>query len=61
MGGVSQQLEQFAASAEPLVLQLRDTTPAERSAAHSWVEKHEEASVRAWEHVSVTIDGERVL
>lgn len=59
--GVSQQLEQFAASAEPRVLRLRDTTPAERSAAHGWVEKHELASVRSWEHVSVTIDGERVL
>ena len=59
--GISEQLAQFAASAEPLQLQLRDTTAAERSAAHSWVEKHELASVRSWEHVSVTIDGERVL
>ena len=59
--GVSDQLAQFVASAEPLQLQLRDTTAAERSAAHSWVEKHDLASVRSWEHVSVTIDGERVL
>ena len=61
MGSVSDQLEQFAAAAEPQQLLLRDTTPAERSAAHSWVEKHEEPSVRAWEHVSVTIEGARVL
>lgn len=61
MGSVSEQLEQFAAAAEPQQLLLRDTTPAERSAAHSWVEKHEDPSVRAWEHVSATIEGARVL
>jgi hypothetical protein len=61
MASVSEKLVAFAAAAEPSQLRLRDTTPAERSAAHSWVEKHESASVRSWEHVSVTIDGERVL
>lgn len=59
--GVAAQLEEFASTLEPKQLQLRDTTPADRSNAHSWVEKHASASVRGWEHVSVTIDGAKVL
>lgn len=37
--GIAAQLEAFASTLEPKQLQLRDTTPADRSNAHSWCEK----------------------
>ena len=37
--GIAAQLEASASTLEPKQLQLRDTTPADRSNAHSWCEK----------------------
>jgi hypothetical protein len=59
-GNTQDQLEAFAKS-ELLTLSIAETTPAQRSAAHSWIETHPDAAVRAWVHVSKTVGGERVL
>jgi hypothetical protein len=57
---VLEQLEEFAGS-EHSMLDITGTAPADRSAAHEWVEKHADAAVRSWVHVSNTVDGVRVL
>jgi hypothetical protein len=57
---VHDRLDEFAASAYER-MELTGTTPADRSATHTWVEEHANATIKAWGHESATVGGERVL
>eukprot|EP01051_Picozoa_sp_SAG22_P009804 SAG22_NODE_843_length_6889_cov_61.521649_10_plen_257_part_00 len=57
---VFDRLQKFLES-EETTLVLSDTTPAERSAAHKFVESHESSWVRGWLHDSKTAGGKRQL
>ena len=57
---VFDRLEAFKAGGEKALV-LRDTTPADRNAAHKWVEDNADEAVRGWVHESRSVAGAREL